>query len=54
MSLTRDQLEAEALNLSARDRADLAQRLFASLEAEDSPENPAARALAEIRAELER
>jgi putative addiction module component (TIGR02574 family) len=36
MSLTVHELEAEARHLSAAERAELAQRLFASLEDEDS------------------
>jgi hypothetical protein len=36
MSLSLKQLESEALHLSAEQRADLAHRLFASLEEEDS------------------
>lgn len=41
MSLTLKQLEAEALHLSAEQRADLAQRLFASIEDEEALENAA-------------
>jgi plasmid stabilization system protein ParE len=41
MPLSLDELETEALNLPARERADLAQRLFASLENEDAAEDPA-------------
>jgi putative addiction module component (TIGR02574 family) len=41
MPLTLDQIEAEALKLTVRERADLAQRLFASLEGEETPEDPA-------------
>lgn len=37
MSLDLKQLEAEALHLPAEQRADLAQRLFESLEYEDAP-----------------
>lgn len=36
MSPTVRQLESQALQLSAAERADLAQRLFASIEGEDS------------------
>jgi putative addiction module component (TIGR02574 family) len=38
MSLTVHELEAEARHLSAAERADLAQRLFATLEDEDASE----------------
>lgn len=41
MPLTLDQIETEALKLPVRERADLAQRLFASLEGEETPEDPA-------------
>jgi putative addiction module component (TIGR02574 family) len=41
MSLTLQQLEAEALHLPPEERADLAQRLFASLEDEDILEDAA-------------
>ncbi len=41
MSLTLEQLEAEALHLPAEDRADLAQRLFASIEDEEALEDAA-------------
>lgn len=39
MSLTLKQLEAEALDLPAEQRVDLAQRLFASIEEEDALED---------------
>ncbi len=41
MPLTLDQIETEALKLPVQERADLAQRLFASLEGEETPEDPA-------------
>ena len=41
MSLSLKQLEAEALHLPVEQRADLAQRLFASLEDEDTLEDAA-------------
>ncbi|MDP9352790.1 MAG: addiction module protein [Chloroflexota bacterium] len=41
MSLSLKELEAEALHLPAEQRADLAQRLFASLEDEDTLEDAA-------------
>jgi putative addiction module component (TIGR02574 family) len=39
MPLTLDQIEIEALKLPIEERADLAQRLFASLEGEETPED---------------
>lgn len=39
MSLTLKQLEAEALDLPAEQRVDLAQRLFASIEEQDALED---------------
>lgn len=41
MPLTLEQLEAEAQHLSFEERADLAQRIFASLEGEDFTDDPA-------------
>ena len=40
MSITLRQLEAEALELPADQRIDLAQRLFASIDGEDVLEDP--------------
>lgn len=42
MPLTLDQIEAEARRLTTAERADLAQRLFASIEAMDEPDDSAA------------
>jgi putative addiction module component (TIGR02574 family) len=39
MPLTLDQIETEALKLPIEERADLAQRLFASLEGEETSED---------------
>jgi putative addiction module component (TIGR02574 family) len=41
MPLTLDQIETEALKLPIEERADLARRLFASLEGVEAPEDPA-------------
>jgi putative addiction module component (TIGR02574 family) len=41
MPLTLDQIETEALKLPIEERADLAHRLFASLEGEETSEDPA-------------